>query len=259
MKSCKGFGVFVVIFTMLLAAGGNVSHVNASSNSDIEDYSKQFVGTPYSWGGTTPSGFDCSGFVTYVYSNYGVNLPRTSADQYNAGTSVSTNDLEKGDLVFFSTYKPGPSHAGIYLGDDEFIHAGNDGVEVSGLGDYYWKDRYLGARRYSETISNPSTDSSVASITTTNNKVYWDGLLMVDGQIGKVNIVQPINLWKRTDQGLKFERILWPGEQYRVYRYDNLYGGQYGLGGGYYVTKMDGYVNYKTPSKQKLLLLNGIN
>lgn len=83
-------------------------------------------------------------------------------------------------------------------------------------------------------------------------KVYWDGILMVPGQVGKIKVIKPINLWKRTDAGLVFERVLKKGEQYRVYRYDNLYGGQYGLGGGMYITKMAGYVEYKTPSKAKL-------
>ncbi|MEI4769559.1 phosphodiester glycosidase family protein [Psychrobacillus sp. FJAT-51614] len=83
-------------------------------------------------------------------------------------------------------------------------------------------------------------------------KVYWDGILMVPGQVGKIKVVKPINLWKRTSNGLEFERVLKVGEQYRVYRYDNLYGGQYGLGGGMYITKMAGYVEYKTPSKAKL-------
>ncbi|MFJ5769096.1 phosphodiester glycosidase family protein [Psychrobacillus sp. NPDC093180] len=83
-------------------------------------------------------------------------------------------------------------------------------------------------------------------------KVYWDGILMVPGQVGKIKVIKPINLWKRTDAGLVYERVLKPGEQYRVYRYDNLYGGQYGLGGGMYITKMAGYVEYKTPSKAKL-------
>lgn len=83
-------------------------------------------------------------------------------------------------------------------------------------------------------------------------KVYWDGILMVPGQVGKIKVIKPINLWKRTDAGLVFERVLKKGEQYRVYRYDNLYGGQYGLGGGMYITNMAGYVEYKTPSKAKL-------
>ncbi|MBS4190218.1 phosphodiester glycosidase family protein [Bacillus sp. FJAT-49705] len=83
-------------------------------------------------------------------------------------------------------------------------------------------------------------------------KVYWDGLLMVKGQVGKIKVIKPINLWKREGNKLVFTRVLKPGEQYRVYRYDNLYGGQYGLGGGYYITKMEGYVDYRTPSKKKL-------
>lgn len=83
-------------------------------------------------------------------------------------------------------------------------------------------------------------------------KVYWDGLLMVKGQVGKIKVIKPINLWKRDGNKLVFERVLKPGEQYRVYRYDNLFGGQYGLGGGYYITKMAGYVDYRTPSKKKL-------
>ncbi len=86
--------------------------------------------------------------------------------------------------------------------------------------------------------------------------VYWDGLLLKKGQIGKVEVTKPINLWKRVDGKLVFERVLQPGEQYRVYRYDGLFGGQYGLGDGYYVTKIDGFINYQTPSKAKLQLLN---
>ncbi|MBY0123507.1 phosphodiester glycosidase family protein [Bacillus sp. S/N-304-OC-R1] len=83
-------------------------------------------------------------------------------------------------------------------------------------------------------------------------KVYWDGLLMVKGQVGKIKVLKPINLWKREGNKLVFTRVLKPGEQYRVYRYDDLFGGQYGLGGGYYITKIAGYVDYRTPSKKKL-------
>lgn len=88
-------------------------------------------------------------------------------------------------------------------------------------------------------------------------KVFWDGLLMKRGQIGKVTIEKPINLWKREGDKLIFVRVLKPGEQYRVYRYDKKYGGQYGLGADHYVTNMKGYVKYQTPSKAKLKALNG--
>ncbi|WP_313800986.1 serine aminopeptidase domain-containing protein [Cytobacillus sp.] len=83
-------------------------------------------------------------------------------------------------------------------------------------------------------------------------KVYWDGLLMKKGQIGKIEVVKPINLWKREGDKLTFVRVLKPGEQYRVYKYDDKFGGQYGLGDHHYITNMKGYVNYKTPSKAKL-------
>ncbi|QOR66303.1 phosphodiester glycosidase family protein [Cytobacillus suaedae] len=88
--------------------------------------------------------------------------------------------------------------------------------------------------------------------------IYWDGLLMVKGQVGKIKVVKPINLWQRVGDKLVFERVLKPGEQYRVYRYDNKFGGQYGLGGGYYITNMKGFVEYKTPSKRKLAELEAL-
>ncbi|MGE6487469.1 SGNH/GDSL hydrolase family protein [Paenisporosarcina sp. NPDC076898] len=88
-------------------------------------------------------------------------------------------------------------------------------------------------------------------------KVYWEGLLMKKGQIGKVTIQTPINLWKRNSENqLEYVRTLKAGEQYRVYRYDHLHGGQYGLGEGYYVTNISGYVKYQTPSKKKLELVH---
>ncbi|WP_413788980.1 hypothetical protein [Psychrobacillus mangrovi] len=87
-------------------------------------------------------------------------------------------------------------------------------------------------------------------------KVYWDGIELRKGQIGKINVNKPINVWKRDDGKLVFERVLKKGDQYRVYTYDSAYGGQYGLGGGLFVTKMSSHITYKTPPKSKLLELN---
>lgn len=116
---------------------------------DIVAFSKQYVGVPYKWGGTTPKGFDCSGFVTYVYREFGVSLPRTAEEQYQRGKKVSKEELAVGDLVFFATYKKTASHAGIYIGNDKFIHASsNKGVTISDLDESYWRKTYLGARRY---------------------------------------------------------------------------------------------------------------
>lgn len=107
----------------------------------------RFLGTPYVFGGTTSSGFDCSGFVQHVFAMLGVNVPRTADAQYYAGHRAK-GGVKAGDLVFFQTYEPGPSHVGIYLGNGKFVHASSShGVMVSNLSDAYWQERYLGAKR----------------------------------------------------------------------------------------------------------------
>jgi peptidoglycan DL-endopeptidase LytE len=106
---------------------------------------KKYIGIPYLWGGNTPAGFDCSGFSKYVFEKVGISLPRTAATQFSGLKTVSRPS--PGDLVFFSTYAPGPSHLGIYIGDNKFIHAGTStGVTITDMNNPYWKPRYLGAR-----------------------------------------------------------------------------------------------------------------
>ena len=108
-----------------------------------------YLGTPYVWGGTTPSGVDCSGLVYLVYSPYVANLPRTSYDQWTAGAAVDRADLAAGDLVFFNTDGSGASHVGIYIGDGQFVHpaASTQRVVIDRLDAPYYVTRYLGARR----------------------------------------------------------------------------------------------------------------
>ena len=106
-------------------------------------------GTPYRNGGTDPAGFDCSGFVTYVFGQNGVKVPRTVTEQFHAGHEVAGPRLEPGDLVFFTTVGPGASHVGIAIGGDEFVHAPSSAgeVRVERMSASYWARRFVGARR----------------------------------------------------------------------------------------------------------------
>ena len=118
---------------------------NSLNGSSVIAYAKQFLGCKYVYGGTTTSGFDCSGFTQFVYKHFGVTLNRTAAAQYSNGTAVT--DLQAGDLVMFG--KSGINHVGIYIGGNTFIHAANPsrGVTTDTLASGYYKTNYVGARR----------------------------------------------------------------------------------------------------------------
>ena len=108
----------------------------------------EYLGVPYVFGGTSPGGFDCSGYVRYVFAQAGIALPRMADEQYEVGRPVATGDLRTGDLVFFSTYEYGPSHVGIYLSNGNFINASSSrGVVIDSLSSDYWGSCYIGARR----------------------------------------------------------------------------------------------------------------
>ncbi len=104
-------------------------------------------GKPYLYGGTTPDGFDCSGLVLYSYKQFGIKVPRNSYKQYQASQPVREHDLKPGDLVFFRTGGGFVSHVGIYIGNNEFVHAPGTGkvVRVESLDDAYYKKTYVGA------------------------------------------------------------------------------------------------------------------
>lgn len=106
------------------------------------------IGTPYVFGGTSPYGFDCSGFTQYAFAQAGISIPRTADSQLYYGRQVSMDNLRVGDLIFFTTYEPGASHCGIYVGNGNFIHAGTStGVTVASAFTGYWGARYYGACR----------------------------------------------------------------------------------------------------------------
>ena len=106
-------------------------------------------GTPYRDGGTDPTGFDCSGFVQYVFDRHGIAVPRDVRRQFEVGRRVEPDALEPGDLIFFSTVANGASHVGIAIGGDQFVHAPSSRgvVRVERLSAQYWSDRFVGARR----------------------------------------------------------------------------------------------------------------
>ena len=137
MKKVKVILILILAtFFILLIYFKHVENPPAIGN-EVVSYAKRFIGVPYVWGGTTPSGFDCSGFVQYVYANnksYKIKLPRTTYDQINMGKPISKTKLQPGDLVFFGSASS-PDHVGIYIGSNQFIespHTG-DNVKIAAL------------------------------------------------------------------------------------------------------------------------------
>ena len=139
--------------------GGNTSSGTGSevtgtvTGDQIAAKAKQYLGVPYKWGGTDPSGFDCSGFVYYVLRSLGISVSRTQTTMYSQGTPVSKSNLKPGDVVFFqNTYKEGLSHVGIYVGDGQFIHSPHSGKVVSyaDLNSDYYTSHYYGAVRFTK-------------------------------------------------------------------------------------------------------------
>ena len=130
-------------------AGGPAAPAAKAGGYEISGTALSLRGSPYRNGGADPQGFDCSGFIWYVFAQHGIPMPRTVAEQYRAGGEVQAAELQAGDLVFFSTTAPGASHVGIVVGGDSFVHAPSSTgvVRVERLGSSYWGSRFVGARR----------------------------------------------------------------------------------------------------------------
>ncbi|UWG99200.1 C40 family peptidase [Dehalobacter sp. DCM] len=142
------------------AAAGSFSCTNLRTLSQIESRKNTaemqyniinsvmtWEGTAYQWGGRTRSGVDCSALVQNVFKENGIQLPRTSYEQFRMGLGIPQSRLEPGDLVFFHTNGAGASHVGIYIGDKQFISASKHSVQISSLDEPYWAKHYRGSRR----------------------------------------------------------------------------------------------------------------
>lgn len=135
---------------------GNVPGTGGSGSA-LADSALALRGTPYRDGGADPSGFDCSGFTQYVFGENGIALPRAVREQFKAGKAIDARTLEPGDLLFFSTTAHGPSHVGIAIGGDQFVHApsSNGVVRVERFTSPYWSRRFVGARRVEPPAAAP--------------------------------------------------------------------------------------------------------
>lgn len=135
---------------MLILGGVSAAKASPSYDQEVTETAKLYKGTPFKWGGTTPKGFDASGFTKYIFKTTVVNknLPRTSVEQYKGGSSVAKGKERLGDLVFFKTNGKSVSFVGIYMGNKEFIAATSKGVRIQSLNTKYWKETYVGAKRY---------------------------------------------------------------------------------------------------------------
>lgn len=139
-----------IFASFMIITGIGANDAEAATISDITNTAKDYIGAPYKFGGTDiNTGVDCSSYTQFVFSKLGISLDRTSRAQYQQGSTVSKNNLEAGDLVFFNTSGSGISHVGIYIGNGDFISATpSSGVRIDKLEDpYYWGSRYIGAKR----------------------------------------------------------------------------------------------------------------
>ncbi len=128
----------------------DVSHPDLATGLAIVRIARKMLGSPYHYGGSTPRGFDCSGLVSYAHRQAGIQVPRSSAEQYREAREVSLHDLQPGDLLFFRLQPPKVSHVGIYDRNGRFIHAPSSGKKVSYafLATPYWREHLIGAGRF---------------------------------------------------------------------------------------------------------------
>lgn len=137
--------ITIALVTGCASAATKATSPPSRAQSRIVATALKYVGAPYARGGTSPSGFDCSGFVMFVYARHGVALPHSAEAQYRLGSAVARDQLQAGDIVFFDRL----GHSGIYIGDARFVHATKPGdvVKVSRIDESWYRRRWVGARR----------------------------------------------------------------------------------------------------------------
>lgn len=181
MNSCKKafLSFLAVILFLSMSPLASTKTEAASVGESIVEYGKKFMGVDYVFGGTTPSGFDCSGFIQYIFRNAAdMSLPRTTGEQYNVGTPVAKSDLQVGDLVFYAnTYKKGISHVGVYAGNNQVLNAtSSKGIALVSMNDSYWGLHYAGSKRvlaaeakapewFTDVAASASTYNAIKSLT----------------------------------------------------------------------------------------------
>lgn len=146
----KVLSTIAIMSVLLLSAFTQEAEASDDITSEqLVTQAKKLLGVDYRYGGKSAAGFDCSGYVGYVYNQLGINLPRSSSSMYGVGKAVAKANLAVGDLVFFNTTGRGISHVGIYIGSGRFIHSeSGTGVTVDSIHDkYYWGHTYVGAKR----------------------------------------------------------------------------------------------------------------
>ena len=150
MAQLKKSAVFTKKTQLIEPMAGPVSLKGQAVYASIASIAPDFIGTPYVFGGKTPAGFDCSGFIHYLHILAGLTIDRkSSADYYKEAGRVVVPQV--GDLVFFKdTYKTGISHMGVYIGENQFVHAGSKGVEITNLDNTYWQKHFVGFKRFNK-------------------------------------------------------------------------------------------------------------